>query len=126
MARRSEGIVLNTLYEGAPRAGGYREVCPERVFAHLRGVHVIDVREPREFTDELGHIEGAELVPLATVVAAAKRWAKDADLVIVCRSGRRSGAAARVLALAGFGRVMNMVGGMLAWNAAGLPVLGAH
>lgn len=126
MARHSEGSAPNTLYESAPRAGGYREVGPERVFAHPRGVRVIDVREPGEFTDELGHIERAELVPLGTVSVAAERWAKDADLVIVCRSGRRSGEAARVLALAGFTRVVNMVGGMLAWNAAGLPVMQAR
>jgi rhodanese-related sulfurtransferase len=80
------------------------------------------VREPNEFHDELAHIEGAELVPLATVAAAARRWRTDETIVVVCRSGRRSEQAARMLVLAGFDRVMNMVGGMLAWNAAGLPV----
>jgi rhodanese-related sulfurtransferase len=40
----------------------------------------------------------------------------------VCRSGGRSGRVAAYLASEGFTRVMNMVGGMLSWNAARLPV----
>ena len=83
---------------------------------------VIDVREPGEFTGELGHIEGAELVPLATLPEAARTWARDAELVVVCRSGARSSRAADVLRGLGFERVVNMSGGMTAWNAAGLPV----
>ena len=83
---------------------------------------VIDVREPGEFAGELGHIEGAELVPLATLPEAARTWPRDAELVVVCRSGARSSRAAEVLRELGFERVVNMSGGMTAWNAAGLPV----
>ena len=83
---------------------------------------VIDVREPGEFTGELGHIEGAERVALATLPEAARSWARDAELVVVCRSGARSSRAAEVLRGLGFERVVNMSGGMTAWNAAGLPV----
>ena len=83
---------------------------------------VIDVREPAEFTGELGHIEGAELVPLATLPQAARSWPHDAELVIVCRSGARSSRAAQALVELGFERVLNMSGGMTAWNEAGLPV----
>lgn len=114
---------MSNLYEAAvPHAGGYREVRPEQVFRHLREVRVVDVREPHELTDELGRVEGAEPVPLATVAGAAEHWARDVDLVMVCRSGGRSGRAAATLAAAGFRRVMNMVGGMLAWNEERLPV----
>lgn len=117
---------MSRLYEiAAPHGGGHREVWPEQVMAYRREVRVIDVREPHEFIGELGHIGGAELVPLATVPAAAQGWARDVDLVMVCRSGRRSEQASIALTDAGFGRVMNMVGGMLAWNEACLPVEGA-
>lgn len=114
---------MNALYEsGAMNAAGYRDVLPAQVAAGRNEVRVVDVREPHELTGELGHILGVEHVPLATVEAAAKSWSKDEEVILVCRSGARSGRAAAVLAAMGFRRVMNMVGGMLAWNEAKLPV----
>lgn len=101
---------------------GYKDVSPQLVQQTLGQVRLIDVREPGEYSAELGHIPGSELVPLATVLDAAARWDRDAEVVMVCRSGGRSGRAAQGLAAMGFRRVMNMVGGMLAFNAAGLPV----
>ncbi|MBK9072232.1 MAG: rhodanese-like domain-containing protein [Myxococcales bacterium] len=85
-------------------------------------VRLIDVREPDEYIGELGHIKGAALVPLATVEASAAAWPRDAMVVLVCRSGGRSGRAAASLRAMGFAHVVNMVGGMLAYNAAGLPI----
>ena len=87
-------------------------------------MRIVDVRDPREFTGELGHLPGAELVPLQTLASAASRWPRGEPLVLVCRSGRRSAQAARALSAAGFRCVMNMVGGMLAWSEAQLPVEG--
>jgi glyoxylase-like metal-dependent hydrolase (beta-lactamase superfamily II)/rhodanese-related sulfurtransferase len=85
---------------------------------------VLDVREPEEFTGELGHIEGAMLVPLD---ALEHRLPKlhgyaDRDVVMVCRAGARSATAGAILSRAGFRRAVNLEGGMLAWAAAGLPV----
>lgn len=114
---------MNVLYDTAQEhPGGYRDVDPVRV-DHARGkLRVIDVREPAEFIGELGHAPGAELVPLSTVENAAASWDKEQEIVLVCRSGGRSGRAAALLASRGFRRVMSMVGGMLAWNEARLPV----
>lgn len=105
-----------------PNPAGYREVSAAELHAQLGRVRVVDVREPSEFTGELGHIRGAELVPLSTVSQAATGWNKAAELVLVCRSGGRSGQAATVLAKAGFTQVINMAGGMLGWNAAKLAI----
>lgn len=117
---------MGTLYDAAtPHRSGHRDVRPEQVFTDRGAARVIDVRDPREFTGELGHLQGAELVPLATLASAASRWPRGEPLVLVCRSGRRSEQAAHVLTAAGFRRVMNMVGGMLAWSRAQLPVEGA-
>lgn len=85
---------------------------------------VIDVREPEEFVGELGHIEGALLVPLD---ALERRLPKllgytDRELLVVCRAGARSATASAMLRRAGFGKVYNLAGGMLAWVKAGLPV----
>lgn len=114
---------MNMLYENAkPVNPGYRDVYPARVDAARGKTRIVDVREPAEFTGELGHIKEAELVPLATVEAAAQKWDREQEIVLVCRSGNRSGRAAAALAAMGFKRVMNMVGGMLAWNEAKLAV----
>ncbi len=114
---------MNVLFDGAVRhTAGYRDVDPSAVHAALGSVRIIDVREPHELVGELGHIAGAELVPLATLEAASRNWDKDREIVIVCRSGGRSARAAAFLAAMRFEHVMNMAGGMLAWNAAMLPV----
>lgn len=114
---------MNGLYEEAiANVGGYRDVQPAQVAKAHDGVRIVDVREPHEYSGELGHIAAAELVPLGTVESAAKAWDKDQELVLVCRSGARSGRAASMLSSVGFARVMNMTGGMLAWNEARLPV----
>jgi glyoxylase-like metal-dependent hydrolase (beta-lactamase superfamily II)/rhodanese-related sulfurtransferase len=85
---------------------------------------VLDVREPEEFVGELGHIEGAILVPLDALERRLPKLAGylDREVVAVCRAGARSATAGAILRRAGFRRVENLAGGMLAWIAAGLPV----
>lgn len=113
---------MSTLHDTAStNACGYRDVTPTQVAAAGGAVRLVDVREPDELVGELGHIAGAELVPLSTVEAAATAWDKEQEIVFVCRSGGRSGRAAEALTARGFRRAMNMVGGMIAWNEAKLP-----
>lgn len=85
---------------------------------------LIDVREPEEFVGPLGHIGGALLVPLDALERRLPKLAGyvDRDVVVACRAGARSATAAAILRRAGFARVFNLEGGMLAWQAAGLPV----
>lgn len=85
---------------------------------------LLDVREPEEFTGELGHITGSLLVPLDSL---ARRLAKlhgyvDRTIVVVCRAGARSATAGAILRSAGFRSVKNLDGGMLKWTASMLPV----
>lgn len=115
---------MSTLFETATRhPAGHREVSPRQVAANAQAVRIVDVREPHEFTGDLGHIQNARLTPLPTVMAAAGQWPKDAEYVVVCRSGKRSEQAACALTAAGFPYVMNMVGGMLAWHESRLPTV---
>jgi len=72
----------------------YRNIDPASVARAPRTVHLVDVREPHELEGDLGRIAGAENVPLARVSTAATAWDKDEDIVVVCRSGGRSGRAA--------------------------------
>jgi rhodanese-related sulfurtransferase len=108
--------------EARPNPAGYKDASVPDVKLPAAGFRIIDVREPHEFTGELGHIEGATLVPLASVVAQAATWNKDETYLLVCKSGGRSGNAAQALSKMGFSKVMNLVGGMLAWNGAGRPI----
>ncbi len=111
-----------SLYEtkGRPSPAGYRDVAPAEVPLPATGFTIVDVREPHEFTGELGHIPGATLVPMATLLAASVDWKKDHEVLVVCKAGGRSSSSAQALVKAGFSKVMNLTGGMLAWNAAGL------
>ncbi|MCC6335867.1 MAG: rhodanese-like domain-containing protein [Myxococcales bacterium] len=112
-----------SLFDSArPHLAGYRDVAPADVKLPAQGFRVVDVREPHEYKGELGHVPGSALVPMHSVMAQAMDWSRDEALVLVCRSGGRSAQVAHALTRAGFGKVMNLVGGMLAWNAAGLPV----
>jgi rhodanese-related sulfurtransferase len=118
---------MSTLFEHAvPRPQGYRDVDVHQLAAlPPAAVSLVDVREPAEFDGLLGHIDGARLVPLGTVRHVATPWPRDADVLLVCRSGARSAKAAVQLREQGFTRVMNLRGGMLAWNTAQLPVVRA-
>lgn len=86
------------------------------------GIRVVDVREDDEYVGPLGHIEGSELVPLSTVAQAAQGWDRAGRIVTVCRSGGRSGEAARLLESMGFLHVASAAGGMTGWGAAGHAV----
>ena len=83
---------------------------------------VLDVRSMDEFRK--GHIVNALNYPLnglAKQIPQLQKY-KDRPIVVVCRSGSRSAMAAKMLMKAGFERVHNLRGGMMAWTSAGLPV----
>ncbi len=80
--------------------------------------YVIDVREPREF--KRGHVPDSHSVPLSTLFLDTVKFPGDRQIVVVCRSGRRSRRAAYALQHMGVMNVSILAGGMLAWEAAGL------
>lgn len=104
----------------------YPELEAREAHEQLERFHVVDVREVPEFHGPLGRIEGAELVPLASLTEQAERLADAGPLLLVCRSGKRSGLACDRLRAAGVETVTNLAGGMIDWNRAGLPVERAH
>lgn len=79
---------------------------------------IVDVRESAEVA--AGMIAGARHIPLGELPARMDELDKTRPVVAVCRSGRRSAAAADELAAAGF-TAYTMTGGMLEWSDAGLP-----
>ena len=112
-----------TLFDrSTPNPAGYRDIQPRDVAEAIESARLIDIREPDELRGELGHAAGVENIPLGRIEQAAQTFQKDEPIVLVCRSGRRSAQAAQALAAAGHRCIMNMAGGMIAWNQAGLPV----
>ncbi len=103
---------------------GVWEIDPHGLEEHQRGVQVLDVREPDEFTGPLGHIKGAVLIPLGSLAERAGELSRDRPIVAVCRAGGRSAQATVILQQAGFKDVANLTGGMLRWRAEGHPVEG--
>jgi sulfur dioxygenase len=118
-----EPAELDSGAQGAPgawapverTAEGSPEVAAPWVASRLGAFRLVDIREPDELTGELPKIDAAESVPQAGLLGASAAWQKDEPLVLVCRSGSRSAAAARELEGRGFSRVASMRGGMRAW-----------
>jgi sulfur dioxygenase len=90
---------------------------------HLRDVRLVDVREYMEFCGVLGHLDGAELVPLQGLEKAAASWDRTHPIVTVCTYGTRSGKAAAILNGLGFESVAALHGGLARWTQLGLPVV---
>ena len=110
-------FTFSGLWEIAPA------VLEERTAGGQGGeLQIIDVREPAEFSDTLGHIAGARLIPLSELLQRAGEIDRGRPVVTVCRSGARSAQAVVLLQKAGFPQVANLAGGMLRWRADALPV----
>ena len=75
---------------------------------------VIDVREPNEY--HYCRIEGAQLKPLGAIMQWASELDREAEYVLQCHSGFRSGQATGYLQSVGFKRVFNLRGGIDAWS----------
>jgi uncharacterized membrane protein YdjX (TVP38/TMEM64 family)/rhodanese-related sulfurtransferase len=87
-------------------------------------VAVVDVRGPAEFTGPLGHIANARNIPVAELNDRLSELSglEGSPIVLVCRTDKRSAAAAPTLRAAGFSQVGVLRRGMERWNEAGLPV----
>jgi SulP family sulfate permease len=82
---------------------------------------VVDVREPEEY--RLGHIGGSILLPLRTLYQEVHQLPRDRTLLVVDRSGRRTARAMQTLRELEFVSYYGLKGGVLAWRAAGLPLV---
>ncbi len=111
-------------YEASRARSGGQSVGPmDAVRLINEGALLIDVRTQAEF--DAGHILDARHVPQDQVASSGESLKKYKDKVVIacCESGMRSGAAARVLQAQGFGKVVNLKGGLQAWRAENLPLV---
>lgn len=105
------------------RLSGVKDIGPQEavmLFNHEDAL-VLDVREDSEHKD--GRIPKARHIPLGQIknrLGELDKF-KDKPIVAVCRTGNRSSRACGELRKAGFAKVHNLAGGMVAWEQAGLP-----
>lgn len=117
------GIMLLWSYFGN-RFKGVKEVNSSgalQLINHKNAV-VLDVREPGEY--ESGHVLNSKLIPLGKLKERIGELEKHKDrpIVVLCRSGNRSGTACFILGKQGFNQAYNLAGGIQAWKKANLPV----
>lgn len=92
----------------------------EEIAAGGQPALIVDVREPWECAEV--RPEDALELPMSQLPAALDQLPRDRELLFICRSGNRSGQVVAYLQANGWEGVSNVEGGMLAWEAAGLPV----
>jgi len=100
---------------------GVPEIAPEWLGRHRDEVELVDVRSRTEFEGELGHLEGAKLLPLEELRARMDELGACKPIVLICQTGKRSAMAATILRKAGLQRVANLAGGMVLWRKLGFP-----
>ena len=85
------------------------------------GAYLLDVREDDEWA--AGHAPGAHHLPMMEIPARMAEIPDDTDVVVVCRSGGRSGQVVAYLTQNGWDNVRNLDGGMMSWAASGREVV---
>jgi adenylyltransferase/sulfurtransferase len=103
--------------EEAPAVtNGIPEITPTDLKARLdRGddLFILDVREPHEY--QICHLNG-KLIPLGELPRRVSELDSSKEMVVHCRSGKRSADAIQFLQKAGFKKLWNLKGGTLAWS----------
>ena len=92
------------------------EIAPRELKARLdRGddLFILDVREPHEY--QICNL-GGHLIPLGDLSRRVNELDSSREIVAHCRSGKRSAEAVEFLRKAGFRKVLNLKGGILAWS----------
>ncbi|HKF53327.1 MAG TPA: molybdopterin-synthase adenylyltransferase MoeB [Candidatus Acidoferrales bacterium] len=95
---------------------GVPEMTPKELKARLdRGddIYILDVREPHEY--QICNLHG-HLIPLGDLPKRVSELDSSREIVAHCRSGKRSADAVQFLANAGFHKIWNLKGGILAWS----------
>src|SRR5262249_13822884 len=100
-----------------------RRVSAEEAAAIVADAHplVLDVRTPREWDEK--HIEPSVNLPLNHLVERVAELPRDRPLVVLCAGGYRSSIAASLLEQRNFTELVEIAGGMGAWEAARMPLI---
>lgn len=126
----SDPTSLGSYQRAMHLADSFVEAVPQQKFTNvtvqeLAGLQdsnaiVLDVREQWEYDE--AHIPGVVLIPLGELASRVNELKDDQPIYVVCRSGNRSQTASKILLEAGKLDINNVLGGTLAWQAAGFSV----
>jgi rhodanese-related sulfurtransferase len=118
-------VTAETADETEKPATDYRNLTPDEFRTYQDnhpGIFLLDVRGPDEWEGELGHLDGAVLIPVDELDARLDELPseRNSTIMVYCRSGRRSARAAWILFLQGYERILNLDGGLTAYRDDGL------
>jgi len=125
--RRLPAALLAASLAFAAAAAGPETIEPqvlnERIAWSDRSLVVLDVRTPEEFS--AGHVPGAINIPHTELAEriAELQGARDSDIVVYCRTGRRTDEALGVLQKSGFTRLLHLQGDYTRWSEEHRPVV---
>lgn len=105
------------------KPAGLKEIKPAALLQKIDDAQksvLIDVRTGMEYT--AGHIHGARSFPLGKETVAVEGLNPDTPVVLICKTGHRSQAAAHSLAKMGFRDLSHLSGGMDRWKKEKLPL----
>jgi hydroxyacylglutathione hydrolase len=114
--------VLDAWREAGRPLQSYNVATPAQIAEQVGAgqVTVVDVRQNDEW--QSGHIRGARHIMLGYLPDRLAEIPTDKPVVVQCRSGARSAIGASLLQAQGIPTVINLLGGIKAWAAAGLPL----
>ncbi|GIP50631.1 rhodanese-like protein [Paenibacillus sp. J53TS2] len=95
----------------------FKATTPNEVAERLNKgetLSLLDVREQDEWME--GHVAGAKHIPLGELDLRLNELDPNHEMIVICRSGNRSGMACEFLSERGF-HVVNMTGGLNAWTS---------
>jgi rhodanese-related sulfurtransferase len=126
MRRLPAALFAATLAFAAAAAGPVTiepKALNDRIAWADRSLVVLDVRTPEEFA--AGHVPGAINIPHTELAARVAELdpARDSDIVVYCRTGKRAGEALGVLEKSGFKRLLHLQGDYTRWSEEKRPVV---
>ena len=107
--------------EGGLEQAQLPQVSVEELHAHAHQAFVLDVTSDGEWKS--GHVDGATHIMAGNLPKQLNELPRGTEIYVICGSGYRSSMASSILAKAGFGKILNVLGGMTAWNQRAFPVV---
>lgn len=117
--------VLTLLFSCASPSEGVEVKSNSEVVELLKSdkTMIIDVREADELEKLAYDIEGIVNIPLSSFESHLDEIPKDQTIILACRTGNRSLKAANILLESGYENVINMDGGIIAWEKTGFETI---
>jgi rhodanese-related sulfurtransferase len=116
-------IDFSTMTASLPRTEGILNLAPGEARQCLsQGAMLVDLREPYETNFRVFDVGEALYVPWTRFASSYRALPRDRPLILADAAGIYCREAARILAAAGYTNIAKLSGGMIDWDAAGLPV----